>query len=79
MIGLERYVRVKFQKVLNDILKVWSWDFPGCPGIENLLSNAGAVGSISGLGTNIPHASGTQLKKGEGGARGDQTKGLWGR
>ena len=42
-------------------------------------SSAGSPGLIPGLGTNIPPATGTQLKKGEGGARGDQTKGLWGR
>ena len=32
-------------------------DFPGCPVIKTAPSNAGDVGSISGLGAKIPHAS----------------------
>ena len=34
------------------------WDFSGGPVIENLPSNAGAMGLIPGQGTKIPHASG---------------------
>ena len=42
-------------------------DFAGGPVVKNLPSNAGDVGSISGLGTKIPHAAGqlspsTQMK-----------------
>ena len=33
-------------------------DFPGGPVVKNLPSNAGDVGSISGQGTKIPHATG---------------------
>ena len=33
------------------------WDFPGGLVVRNLPSNAGDVGSISGLGTKIPHAT----------------------
>ena len=33
-------------------------DFPAGPVVENLLSNAGDSGSISGQGTKIPHAAG---------------------
>ena len=33
-------------------------DFPGSPGVKNLPSNAGDVGSIPGWGTKIPHAWG---------------------
>ena len=33
-------------------------DFPGCPVVKNLPSNAGDVGSIPGRGTKIPHAAG---------------------
>ena len=32
------------------------WDFPGGPMVKNPPSNAGDMGSISGLGTKIPHA-----------------------
>ena len=32
-------------------------DFPGGPVVKTLSSNAGGVGSISGQGTKIPHAS----------------------
>ena len=33
-------------------------DFPSSPGVKNLPSNAGDVGSIPGWGTKIPHAWG---------------------
>ena len=41
-----------------DFKLVCSWVFPGGPAVENLSSNAGDVGSISGQGTKIPHAMG---------------------
>ena len=31
------------------------WDFPGGPVVKNPPSSAGAVGSIPGQGTKIPH------------------------
>ena len=40
------------------IKKMWCWDFPGGPLIENLPSNAGDPGSIPGQVTKIPHATG---------------------
>ena len=33
------------------------WDFTSAPVIENLPSNAGDVGSVTALGTKIPHAT----------------------
>ena len=33
-------------------------DFPGCPVVKNLPSNAGDMGLIPGWGTKIPHAAG---------------------
>ena len=41
-----------------DFKLVCSWVFPGGPAVENLSSNAGDVGSISGQGTKILHAMG---------------------
>ena len=39
-------------------------DFPGCPVVKTLLSNAGAVSSIPGWGSKIPHVmQGSQKKK----------------
>ena len=40
------------------LLKIKFGDFPGGPVVENLPSNAGAVGSILDPGTKIPHAMG---------------------
>ena len=37
---------------------VCHWDFTGGPVVENLPSNAEAVGLIPGPGTKIPHAPG---------------------
>ena len=37
-------------------LKVW--DFPGGSVVKNLPTNVGDTGSIPGLGTEIPHATG---------------------
>ena len=34
------------------------WDFPGGPGVKNLPSNAGDVGSISGWENKIPYTAG---------------------
>ena len=34
-----------------------SGDFPGCPVVKTLPSNAGGAGSIPGWGAKIPHAS----------------------
>ena len=34
------------------------WDFPGGPGVKNLLSNARDMGLIPGWGNKIPHATG---------------------
>ena len=41
-------------------------DFPGCPVVESMSSNAGDSDSISGWGTKIPHAvlCGQKKKKG---------------
>ena len=38
--------------------KITMRDFLGGPGVTNLPSNAGKVGSILGRGTKIPHATG---------------------
>ena len=38
------------------IKKMWCWDFPGGPVIENLPSNAGDPVSIPGQGAKVPHA-----------------------
>ena len=43
-------------ELLLDFKLVCSWVFPGGPAVENLSSNAGDVGSISGQGTKIPYA-----------------------
>ena len=40
----------------------YSGDYPGGPVLNNLPSNAGAVGSIPGQGMEIPHATG-QLRQ----------------
>ena len=32
-------------------------DFPGCPVVKTMPSNAGGAGSIPGWGAKIPHAS----------------------
>ena len=37
--------------------------FPGGPVVKTSPSNAGGVGSIPGLGANIPHASGQKKQK----------------
>ena len=39
-------------------LKNVSRDFPGCPGLKNLPSSAGAMGSGRGQGSRILHAMG---------------------
>ena len=49
---------VIFLKYEND----YSGDYPGGPVLNNLPSNAGAVGSIPGQGMEIPHATG-QLRQ----------------
>ena len=41
-----------------NVLKVYYWDFPSGPLVNNLPYNAGEVGSMPGQGTKIPHASG---------------------
>ena len=38
-------------------------DFPGCPVVKTLPSNAGRVDSISGQGAKIPHSLGPKHKK----------------
>ena len=43
-----------FKKIKNRITR----DFPGGPAVKNPPSNAGDSGSISGQGTEIPHATG---------------------
>ena len=40
------------------IKKMWCWDFPGSPVVENMPSDAGDPGSIPGQVTKILHASG---------------------
>ena len=39
-------------------IKITMRDFPGGPGVKNLPSYAGNVGSVLGRGTKIPHATG---------------------
>ena len=45
------------------IKKMWCWDFPGGPVVENLPSDAGDPGSIPGQVTKIPHATWFGQKK----------------
>ena len=40
------------------IKKMWCWDFPGGPVVENMPSDSGDPGSIPGQVTKIPHAAG---------------------
>ena len=44
--------------ILGDFKYYPYWDFPGGPGVKNLPSIAGKLGSILGQGTKIPHAVG---------------------
>lgn len=44
-------------------VKKWLKDFPGAPGIQTWPFKAGAVGSISGLGTKFPHAPQSKIQK----------------
>ena len=38
------------------VKNLYSRDFPGCPVVKTLPSNAGGAGSIPGQGAKIPHA-----------------------
>ena len=53
--GFDFGPQLHFIKIINGILKMTSWEFPGSP-VENTSPfNAGGVGSIPGRGTKIPH------------------------
>ena len=51
-------MRYHLKPVRMAIIKRSTRDFPGGPVVKNLPSNAGDVGSITGQGIKIPHATG---------------------
>ena len=55
-----------FKKKIIFLIQIWictsknpkRWDFPADPVVKNSLANSGDMGSIPGLGTEIPHVLG---------------------